>query len=136
MFTLDEVVPWGRSFEEYRAMFEMNDADLLGRMLGCGDGPASFNAGATRRGTSIVSCDPIYRWGADELRARIDQTYEQILEQTRQNQHEFVWDAIPSVDELGRTRMAAMEEFLADYPAGVAQGRYHRRDAVLAKSLE
>jgi hypothetical protein len=35
-----------------------------------------------------------------------------------------VWRAIPSVDELGRVRMAAMREFLADYPQGVPQGRY------------
>jgi hypothetical protein len=124
MFTLDQVVPWGRSFEEYRAMFLMNDEDLAGRLLGCGDGPASFNAGATRLGASVVSCDPLYRWSTEEIRGRIDQTYEHVLDQTRQNQHEFVWRAIPSVDELGRVRMAAMREFLADYPQGVPQGRY------------
>ena len=38
MFTLEQVVPWGRSFEEYRAMFALSDADLEGRVLGCGDG--------------------------------------------------------------------------------------------------
>jgi hypothetical protein len=99
MFTLAQVVPWGRSFDEYRKMFAISDADLAGRILGCGDGPASFNAGATGRRTSVVSCDPIYRWTADELRARINQTYDEILEQTRQNQHEFVWDVISSVEE-------------------------------------
>jgi hypothetical protein len=124
MFTLDKVVPWGRSFEEYRAMFLLNDADLAGRLLGCGDGPASFNARATRAGASVVSCDPIYRWSTDEIRARIDQTYEVILEQTRQNQHEFVWGAISSIEELGRVRMTAMHEFLMDYPQGVRQERY------------
>jgi SAM-dependent methyltransferase len=126
MFTLDQVVPWGRSFEEYRAMFRITEADLAGRILGCGDGPASFNAGATRLGASVVSCDPIYEWSADELRGRIEQTYEHILEQTRQNRDEFVWESIASVDELGQVRMAAMEEFLADYSEGVAQGRYLR----------
>ncbi len=124
MFTLDQVVPWGRSFDEYRAMFAIDDADLAGRILGCGDGPASFNAHATRRGTAVVSCDPIYRWGVDDIAGRIEQTYQQVLEQTRQNQHEFVWDSIASIDQLGRVRMAAMQEFLADFPAGSAQGRY------------
>jgi len=28
MFTLDKVVPWGRSFAEYRRMFALSDADL------------------------------------------------------------------------------------------------------------
>ena len=46
------------------------------------------------------------------------------MEQTRRNRHEFVWRNIPSIAELGRVRMAAMEEFLADYPAGRREGRY------------
>ena len=124
MFTLQQVVPWGRSFEEYRAMFALSDADLQGRVLGCGDGPASFNAVATRSGATVVSCDPIYRWSEIEIRARIENIYTEIIDQTRRNAHEFVWDAIRSVDELGRLRMAAMQEFLRDYPAGVQDGRY------------
>jgi SAM-dependent methyltransferase len=124
MFTLNEVVPWGRSFDEYRAMFALSDADLDGHVLGCGDGPASFNAVATQRGTKIVSCDPIYRWEATDIEARIETTYAKIIDETRRNQNEFVWDTIPSVDELGRVRMAAMREFLLDYPAGVREGRY------------
>jgi hypothetical protein len=124
MFTLDQVVPWGRSFEEYSAMFAITEADLVGRVLGCGDGPASFNVEATRRGAAVVSCDPIYRFGRAELEARIADTYEQVIGQTRQNQHEFVWEAITSVDELGRVRMAAMQAFLDDYEAGVVAGRY------------
>jgi len=53
MFTLDQVVPWGRSFDEYRRMFALTDAELGLRIIGCGDGPASFNAEATRRGTAV-----------------------------------------------------------------------------------
>lgn len=124
MFALDQVVPWGRSFDEYRAMFALSDADLAGRILGCGDGPASFNARATGQGASVVSCDPIYQWRTEEIRQRIDQTYDTVLDQTRQNAREFVWETIASVEELGRVRMAAMGEFLADYPKGVLEGRY------------
>jgi hypothetical protein len=124
MFTLEQVVPWGRSFDEYRAMFGLTNLDLAGRILGCGDGPASFNAGATRRGASVVSCDPIYRLGGETIRRRIEETYDEILEQTRQNREQFIWESIRSVEELGRVRMDAMQEFLSDYPNGVAQGRY------------
>lgn len=124
MFTLDRVVPWGRSFVEYRDMFAMTDADLALRIVGCGDGPASFNAEATRRGASVVSCDPIYRYDADQLRHRIDSTYSEVLEQTRRNTDEFVWNVIRSPEELGAVRLAAMNEFLGDYPAGRAEGRY------------
>ena len=124
MFTLDNVVPWGRSFEEYRQMFALSDADLGLRTLGCADGPASFNAGATRRGGAVVSADPLYRWDAAEIRGRIDATRERILDEARRNAAQFVWASIRSVEELGRVRTAAMEDFLDDYPDGKAEGRY------------
>jgi SAM-dependent methyltransferase len=123
-FTLSQVVPWGRSFDEYVAMFALTEAELDGRILGCGDGPASFNAALTRRGGHIVSVDPLYCFAADDIRERIRQTGAEVLEQTRKNAHEFVWTSIRSVEELGRLRGAAMEEFLSDYPAGAAEKRY------------
>jgi hypothetical protein len=124
MFTLSEVVPWGRSFEEYRRMFALTDAELGLRILGCADGPASFNAEATRLGSHVVSCDPLYGCETDQIRERIAATYDRVLDETRRNQHEFVWDTIASVDELGRLRMEAMQRFLDDYEAGRSEGRY------------
>jgi hypothetical protein len=124
MFTLDEVVPWGRSFDEYRRMFALTDDDLRVRILDCGAGPASFNVQATRRGARVISCDPLYRWDADDIQQRIAATYDTILDQTRRNRDEFVWNAIASVEELGAVRMAAMNEFLADYDVGKPAGRY------------
>jgi hypothetical protein len=123
-FTLDEVVLWGRSFHEYVAMFALTSSDLKQRILGCGDGPASFNSILTKRGGNVVSVDPIYRFSKDAIKSRIDASYMEVLEQARQNQHDFVWQNIPSVEALGRIRMAAMEEFLGDYPAGLQEGRY------------
>lgn len=124
MFTLDEVVPWGRSFEEYQRMFALGGADVGLTILGCADGPASFNVGATRRGMRVRSCDPMYQCAADAIRQRIAATYDTILEQTRKNAGEFVWDAITSVEELGAVRMAAMTDFVDDYDRGRAEGRY------------
>jgi predicted transcriptional regulator len=124
VFTLDKIVPWGRSYDEYCRMFALTSADLGGRILGCGDGPAGFNAVSTRRGTRVVSSDPLYRFGADEIRRRIDETAEDILEQTRRNRSEFVWTSITSVEELQRVRLDAMQEFLADYDVGRTEGRY------------
>ena len=124
MFTLDRVVPWGRSFDEYRRMFALTDDDLRLRIVGCGDGPASFNAEATRRGARVISCDPIYRYDAEQLRQRIADTYDEILDQARRNAAEFLWTSIPSVEALGELRMSAMNDFLVDYPTGKAEGRY------------
>ena len=117
-FSLDKVVPWGRSFDEYVAMFSLSKSDLAGSILGCGDGPASFNSIQTKHGGKVISVDPLYRFSADEIKNRINETYHEIIEQTRKNKKEFVWNNIRSVEELGRIRMKAMEEFLSDYEAG------------------
>jgi hypothetical protein len=124
MFTLDNVVPWGRSYDEYCRMFALTPADLRLRILGCGDGPASFNAICTKRGTRVVSCDPLYAFDKQQIRRRVEETAEEILEQTRRNRDEFVWTEIKSVEHLGHIRMDAMEQFLTDYDAGKSENRY------------
>lgn len=123
-FHLDQVVPWGRSFDEYVAMFALKPHELGRRILGCGDGPASFNAELTAHGGGVVSVDPLYRFTAREISSRIDDTFPLVIEQTRKNADEFVWSHIRSVDELGEMRLRAMRAFLADYPEGQREGRY------------
>ena len=76
VFTLDQVVPWGRSFDEYRRMFDLTVEDLGRTILGCGDGPACFNAEATRRGGRVVSCDPVYGFEKNQIQRRIATTYD------------------------------------------------------------
>lgn len=123
-FTLSDVVPWGRSYDEYVRMFALEESDLRLRIIGCADGPASFNAEATRRGVRVTSCDPLYAFPAAAVRERIDASSPEILEQTRMNAATFVWNAIASVDELGVIRKAAMSKFLDDYERRRDDGRY------------
>jgi len=123
-FTLDRVVPWGRSFAEYAAMFALTDTDLRGRILGAGDGPAAFNAELTRRGGRVVSVDPLYQYPAAAIRARIDAVFPAVMAETERNRDEFVWTTIGSPKELARLRRSAMETFLADYAARGTASRY------------
>lgn len=123
-FTLDKVVPWGRSYDEYVSMFGLTEKDLAVRILGCGDGPAAFNSNLTRRGGRVVSIDPIYVFDAAQVRSRIAETYETVIAQMHKNQGDYVWEAISSVEQLGGIRMSAMESFLADFEAGKQEGRY------------
>lgn len=123
-FSLKTVVPWGRSFAEYAAMFALSPKDLKRQILACGDGRASFNAVLRRQGGSIVSTDPLYRFTAGQIRRRVEETWSEVLEQTERNREEFVWTAIPSVKELAGIQMEAMEEFLGDFPKGKKEGRY------------
>lgn len=123
-FTLDKVVPWGRSYDEYLVMFALTGTDLKRSILGCGDGPAGFNAGLTERGGRIISVDPIYIFDASQINKRISETRKTVMSQIRENQNEFIWNAIASIGELERIRMSAMDTFLADYETGKRKGRY------------
>jgi len=123
-YELSDVLPWGRSFEEYVKMFSLTEDDLNRAILGCADGPAGFNARMNRRGRRVVSCDPIYSFTRQQLSSRIEQACTEIIEQTRKHMDNFLWSSIGSIEELRETRMSAMELFLADYDDGKAQGRY------------
>ena len=99
---LQDIVPWGRSFEEYRDMFLLTDADLQKTLLGCGDGPASFNAELTKAGGKVVSADPVYRFTAAEIRSRVREVYPEIMSEVSKNPDDYVWDSIRDVRHLGR----------------------------------
>lgn len=120
----DEIVPWGRNYDEYCRMFALSPEDLKKRILGCGDGPASFNSVANAAGGRVVSVDPLYGFSREQIEQRIKETWENVIQQTRRNQDRFKWDQFSSVDELGSVRMSAMQEFLASYNEGKAEGKY------------
>lgn len=122
--TLDKIVPWGRSYNEYVSMFDLTDADLGLRILGCGDGPAEFNSKLTKNGGTVVSVDPIYAFDAEQIKGRIAETYATVMSQMLKNQSDFVWETIASVEQLGHVRMSAMDVFLADFDEGKHEGRY------------
>jgi hypothetical protein len=123
-FSLDQVVPWGRSLDEYRRMFDLTPSDIEGPILGCGDGPASFNAEMTALGHPVVSCDPIYGSAKEDIARRVEATYTTIIEQVKVYSENFVWTDFRNPEHLGECRLAAMRRFLEDFDRGKAEGRY------------
>ena len=99
---LSQVVPWGRSLAEYEGRFALSQRDLTQNILGCADGPASFNAEMTTRGRQVVSCDPIYILSERELQLRFDATYATMMGQMPAKRGNFVWDTIPVNRGAGR----------------------------------
>ncbi|NJL89963.1 MAG: SAM-dependent methyltransferase [Coleofasciculaceae cyanobacterium SM2_1_6] len=121
---LEQVIPWGRTLAEYQLMFSLSASDLGLKILGCGDGPASFNAEMTKQGHAVVSIDPIYQFSAAQIRQRVEDIYEPVISQLRQNLDRYVWQNFRNPEELGQARLAAMEKFLLDYETGKSAGRY------------
>ena len=121
---LTDVVPWGRTFDEYRRMFRLGYAELSGAILGCGDGPASFNAEATASGYRVISCDPIYQFTREQLASRIALVYDQVMGQLHQHLADYRWEEFQSPQQVGERRVGAMRLFLQDFEQGKAEGRY------------
>lgn len=123
-FKLENVVPWGRNFDEYRLMFLLSDDDISKNIAGFGDGPASFNFEATQQGYSVTSFDPIYQFSKDDLQKRINEVRLTVMQQMRENINNYVWTKIKSLEELENVRMSAMRLFLDDFEKGKQEGRY------------
>jgi len=121
---LDSVVPFGRTLEEYSSFFMLSEDDFGKRILGVGDGPASFNAEASSRGAKVVSLDPLYEFGAEGVKARFEAVVDGIVAQIRATPDDWVWSFHKSPDDLRRRRELAMALFAADFDAGRREGRY------------
>ncbi len=123
-FKLDSVVPWGRNLDEYKLMFNLSDSDMLKKIAGFGDGPASFNYQATLHGYSVTSFDPIYRFTKEDLSKRIEEVRITVMQQMKENMDNYVWTNIKNLEELENVRMSAMHLFLSDYEQGKKEERY------------
>lgn len=124
MMRLEEVVPFGRSLDEYRKMFVLSESDLNKRVLGVGDGPASFNAGMHALGKMVVSVDPVYAFSAEEIKERFYKVLDNIIDQVKATPENWVWSYHASPDHLRENRIEALEQFAADFDNGKSEGRY------------
>ena len=121
---LQEIIPWGRTLREYELMFALTEADKNLKILGCGDGPASFNAEWTASGGNVISIDPVYQFSGAEIRERFDAVRENIIAGVEATPDKWSWSFHKNSQDLLANRVTALELFLADYEAGQNAGRY------------
>lgn len=122
--TLEQVVPWGRSLEEYKNMFDLVPHDLQRHILDCAGGPASFNAEMTDKGYRVVSCDPIYQFSVADIEQRIQNTWTILKDKVTAHKDDYIWDQFASPNALGDARLKSMQQFLQDFPTGLEAERY------------
>ena len=121
---LESIVPFGRSLDEYVQMFALTPAELKQKILGIGDGPASFNAEVTLQQGRVTSVDPIYQFDGAEIRRRFEAVVDNIIEQVEATPKNWVWSYHRSPEDLRRNREQAIAAFLQDYELGKQNGRY------------
>ncbi|ACK72374.1 SAM-dependent methyltransferase [Gloeothece citriformis PCC 7424] len=121
---LSEIVPFGRSRREYELMFNLSEEDCQQLILGCGDGPASFNAEMTQAGYNVISIDPIYEFSAKEIKRRFEEVVDDIIEQVKATPKNWTWSYHQNPEDLRQNRTKALNIFLSDYEKGRQEKHY------------
>jgi hypothetical protein len=121
-FHLPAVAFFGRTLEEYLAMFAIAPDDLArGRVLDCPSGPDSFVAEACALGFDATGCDPMYALPPDELAERGRANVEACLAAIDAQRDTLVFAEFERFRDAKRD---ALERFPADYRAHHGDGRY------------
>jgi hypothetical protein len=115
----------GRTFTEYRRMFDLDPASLAGlSVLDCPGGPSSFAAVAAEFGADLTAVDPAYAPDRARVASACEAAIEETASQLQGMRDAFVWDEYGDVETRLRYLRAAANRFLADF--GHRPGRYVR----------
>jgi hypothetical protein len=120
----DEIVPYGRSFDEYCLMFCLGEREAGQRVVGIGDGPSNFNAEASRRGWQVVSVDPIYRFACDRLADRCEAVVETMVGAVAMTPSHWIWSYHADEAELRVHRRRTTADFVRDFGSPRSRHRY------------
>jgi len=112
---LQRIVFIGRTFAEYMQMFNLTEEELIGRqILDCPAGACSFTSIANQLGADVTATDMAYFHPIDQLEEKGLQDIEHILQHLEKVQGNYVWNYFKSVEELIRSRVQALSDFLRD----------------------
>jgi hypothetical protein len=113
---LRPVTVTARSLADYEHMFALDEADLLaGPILDCPGGASSFGTLARARGVRVVSVDPIYQLGADQVTEQVRVNLRDAAQIFATSTLPIDWDYLGSPSEYIRASQAAADQFRADY---------------------
>ncbi|GAA0676986.1 hypothetical protein ACFQDG_05260 [Natronoarchaeum mannanilyticum] len=117
-FEVGEFAVIGRTFEEYRDMFDLDPGDIDGRaILDCPAGVASFVAEARDRGASAVGVDPVFERAPEGLARECRSDFRATADQIREKPELFDWEYYGTVENRVGYLKDAHERFLRDFSA-------------------
>ena len=115
-FSIPFVAFFGRNYQEYLAMFSLDESSLRGRsILDCPSGPDSFVADGTECGLNVIGCDPMYSMSIEQLCKSGKEHIDECLAQIEQTPGNF---DIQDVEKFCKDKYDALESFSKDYLSG------------------
>ena len=96
---LENVVPLGRSLDEYRLIYNLEDADFTKKIAGVADGVSSFNTEMNAMGHRVTSIDPLYEFSGEYIEKRFYASIDNVVEQLRATQEDYNWTYFKSPED-------------------------------------
>ncbi|NNH68744.1 methyltransferase domain-containing protein [Nocardia uniformis] len=103
-----------RSATEYRAMFDLSERDMAGRILDCCSGGSSF---AAETGDQVLAVDLAYALGPEAVAERVRMAIREGDDMIDAHADQFEWTWYGDIANRRAMRRAASERFIADLTA-------------------
>ncbi|MFT4898536.1 MAG: ubiquinone/menaquinone biosynthesis C-methylase UbiE [Flavobacteriales bacterium] len=114
--TLDQVALVGRTYNEYKRMFDVTKESLEGKkVLDVAAGVSSFCAIGNAVGLNITAIDPAYYFMADEIETKAEEDLDTVLAKLAFNKSHYNWDFYHDIEGVRISRFKAYQTFLKDY---------------------
>ena len=114
----------GHTYDDYRDMFALSEADLHKSIVDFASDFSSFAAEMKRRNKNVVGIDKTYDLTGRSMEEHVWCLFEEMFESIKLQRHLFEWERHVSPEYLIQKRHAAAQMFLLDYGVGRKQGRY------------
>jgi hypothetical protein len=112
---IGEMLISSRSFDEYKAMFNLSETDLSRMILDCPGGAAGFTSAVNHLGGDVTACDIAYfDSDAQKLAGIVARETVRGNFYIRAHSEHYDWTFFADPDEHLRLRQHAAEEFAAD----------------------
>ena len=121
---MSKLVLWGHPLSEYLEMFDLNQQELTGKILEFGCGPSAVNAQLEGIAAERVSCDPLFNLDIDTLKTKVALVFADMAKRVRAAQDKFDFELYGDLDGLLQKRQEGIDQFFADYKAGLQEKRY------------
>lgn len=126
---IDRIAFIGRTYEEYAAMFGLDENALnLGPVLDCPGGAASFSAEARKRGIVATACDLLYGEPVSVLNEKCTADIAHVFGRFDEASHLYTWKYYRDKEDVIAHRKRALGIFMEDYRRGLGEGRYVRAE--------
>lgn len=113
---LERVALIGRTYNEYKRMFDVSKESLEGkRVLDVAAGVSNFCAIGNVLGLDVTAVDPVYHLMADEIEVQAEQDLELIVNKLPVNESNYNWDFYGDIEGVRVSRIKAYQTFLKDY---------------------